>query len=152
VWRRVVGWFYLSEADIRDPSTHWTYLGICLFLLVTPIFLSSSGSDHVTVLGHRVPGACLSRELFHTTCPGCGLTRSFVALTHGRVRESLAFHRLGIALYLFFVWQAFYRLHCLHKRCKGISPRLLRFQSILALVMIAALIVNWGVGLSCGGN
>jgi hypothetical protein len=80
------------------------------------------------------------------------MTRSFVALTHGRIRDALAFHRLGIALYAFFLWQAGYRLYCLRKRCVGIPHSLLRVQSALGFGMVALLVVNWFVGLFIGGN
>ncbi len=150
--RRVVAWFYISEADVRHPSTHWTYLGICLVFVLLPAFLSSPDPDHVACGGLSLPGTCLSRELFHTACPGCGLTRSFVALTHGRFRESLSLHRLGIALYLFFLWQIAYRLYCLRRRCQDIPRPLLGLQSAFGFGMIAALFVNWLIGLWVGGN
>jgi len=151
-FRRVVGWFHISEADVRNPSTHWTYLGICLVLVVLPAFLSNSDPAHISFLGVRVPGSCLSRELFHADCPGCGLTRSFVALTHGRFRESLSLHRLGLVLYLFFLWQIAYRLYCLRQRCANLPAGLLRLQSWLGFGMVAALLANWAVGLFVGGN
>jgi hypothetical protein len=150
--RKVFDWFYVSEADVRDMSTHWWYLGICLFMTVLPAFMAQSGSEHVQFLGLQLPGSCMSRELFGTTCPGCGLTRSFVALTHGRFQESLSLHRLGIVLYLFFVWQMAYRIYCLRKHGVGIPRRLCRVQSFLGMGMFVALLANWGIGLFVGGN
>jgi len=150
--RRAVSWFYLSEADVRHPSTHWTYLLICLFLTALPVLLTCPDPAHLALFGIPIPETCLSRKLFHSPCPGCGMTRSFVALTHGRFAESVAFHRLGIALYLFFVWQIIYRLYCIRTRCAHRHHRLLRFQSMLGLGMVVALLLNWAVGLGVGGN
>jgi hypothetical protein len=152
VLRRIVGWFYLSEADVRDVATHRWYLGICLFLTVLPVFMANSAPGHVMFFGLELPGSCMSRELFGTTCPGCGLTRSFVVLTHGQFRESLALHRLGFVLYLFFLWQIVYRCYCIHKRGAGIPLRLCRLQSYLGMGMVFALLANWGIGLFLGGN
>lgn len=152
VLRGVVGWFHISEADVRSPSTHWTYLGICLVLVLLPAFLSSSDSACVSLFGLRVPGSCLSRELFHADCPGCGLTRSFVAVTHGQFGESFSLHRLGLVLYLFFLGQIAYRVYCLRKRCANLPAALLRLQSWLGFGMVTALLANWAIGLFVGGN
>jgi Protein of unknown function (DUF2752) len=46
---------------------------------------------------------CLLRLSSGIDCPGCGLTRSFVALSHGAVLESFHYHWLGPPLYLFFL-------------------------------------------------
>lgn len=150
--RRVIAWFYVSEADLRDPSTHWAYLCICLSLVVLPAFMSCPDQAHVSFLGLSVPGFCLSREWFGTLCPGCGLTRSFVALTHGRFRESLGFHRLGFVFYLFLLWQAGYRLYCIRARCVHIPARLCRVQSVLGFGVVVGLLLNWGIGLMTGSN
>ena len=45
-----------------------------------------------------LPVMCGSRAFFGVECPGCGLTRSFVALAGGDFAESLAFHRVGWVL------------------------------------------------------
>jgi hypothetical protein len=48
----------------------------------------------------RVAGPpCLSRVLFHVSCPGCGLTRSLVALWHGDLLTSFRYHPLGPPLF-----------------------------------------------------
>ncbi|MBW3622934.1 MAG: DUF2752 domain-containing protein [Armatimonadetes bacterium] len=43
---------------------------------------------------------CPSRLLLHLPCPGCGLTRSWVALWHGDLLASFRYHPLGMALFL----------------------------------------------------
>jgi hypothetical protein len=43
----------------------------------------------------ELPVACAFRRNLGFACPGCGLTRSWVALGRGDVAASIAFHRLG---------------------------------------------------------
>lgn len=46
---------------------------------------------------------CLLKSLSGLDCPGCGLTRSFIALSHGKVGQGFHYHWLGPPLYIFFV-------------------------------------------------
>ena len=56
-----------------------------------------------------VPHLCWSQSVAQFTCPGCGITRSIISMTHGSLDESLRFHRLGWALWLTFALQIPYR-------------------------------------------
>lgn len=46
---------------------------------------------------------CLFKNLFQTDCPGCGLTRSFVAIGRGQLMQAWKFHPGGLFLYAFFL-------------------------------------------------
>ena len=50
--------------------------------------------------GAPLSSPCLSRALFHVDCPFCGMTRSFVALAHGRLGAALDFHPAGPRLFV----------------------------------------------------
>lgn len=43
---------------------------------------------------------CAFRLLLGVDCPGCGLGRSIIALLHGRLEESVAWHPMGVVLVL----------------------------------------------------
>lgn len=45
---------------------------------------------------------CLFRETTGIPCPLCGLTRSFVSLSHGNVERAFRYHPLGPIVYLAF--------------------------------------------------
>jgi hypothetical protein len=91
-----------------------------------------------------VPGTCLSRELFHVDCPGCGLTRSIILLGRGEWRASWNLHHLGWLMALAIVGQIPYRILCL-RRCRPVLGTLV--PRVCALVLIFLLIANWLVGL-----
>jgi hypothetical protein len=42
---------------------------------------------------------CVFRNTFGIPCPGCGLTRSFAAISHGQLAAALRSHPLGILIY-----------------------------------------------------
>ena len=48
-----------------------------------------------------LPTLCWSQLLFHRECPGCGLTRSFLALGRGSLAEAERLNPLGPILFLF---------------------------------------------------
>ena len=50
--------------------------------------------------GEPIGGTCPARALLGVDCPLCGMTRSFVALAHGRLGAALDFHPAGPFLML----------------------------------------------------
>ncbi|HEY3319304.1 MAG TPA: DUF2752 domain-containing protein [Planctomycetota bacterium] len=146
--------FYVERAITPDASTHRTYLWITIVLLAGPFLLSvRPGAEHsLGFFGLQLPPLCASKYLFHTECPGCGLTRAFVLLTHGQFRESLRCHRAGILVYAFFLYQLFFRVALLRKPDLCRSEPLTSFQHFSALTTIAALIINWCAALLLGSN
>lgn len=60
-----------------------------------------------------LPDVCMMQRAFGVDCPGCGLTRSIICLTQGRIADSLAMHRLGWLVLALLILQVPYRLWCL---------------------------------------
>jgi hypothetical protein len=52
------------------------------------------------------PVVCLFRRVTGLPCPSCGLTRSWQAAGHGRLRQAVAFHPLGPLTMLAAAWLA----------------------------------------------
>ena len=153
--RRIAGFFISTDKTIpSDPGAHWTYLAIVLVMLILPFFITPApeGDEDLALLGVRMPPSCPSRRFLNARCPGCGLTRSFTLLTHGRFGDAVKLHRIGIPLYLFFAYQVVFRILCLRRPEIVNSPRVKNVQHYTALVMIGLLVVNWIVGLATGQN
>jgi hypothetical protein len=66
-------------------------LGFVAFVAVAR-FLAGSG----------LQGFCLFRTVLGIDCPGCGITRSVVALFSGHLSESWQLHHAGIAVVAYF--------------------------------------------------
>lgn len=78
--------------------------GVAVALLLDPVAL---GSGRLSFGGFTLPGLCAFYELTGIPCPGCGLTRSWVAAVHGGLGGSFAHHPLGWLVLLYVLAQGF---------------------------------------------
>ncbi|MGD9637130.1 MAG: DUF2752 domain-containing protein, partial [Pirellulales bacterium] len=132
-------------AQARDR--HWTmlWLSAAIVLLAFLLRTDSGGRVGPTWLPSiKLPEMCGSRALFGIECPGCGLTRSFIALAHGDLAGSLAYHRVGWLLALAVLLQFPYRVWMLREMRTGIVER--TWPTWFGRVLIAALVGNWLLG------
>jgi hypothetical protein len=79
--------------------------------------------------------------MFGIDCPGCGLTRSFVALAGGEFRQSFNFNRVGWLLALAVAAQLPYRAYAIWELQHRAVPR--PWLAWLGYLVIAALVINW---------
>ena len=81
------------------PFPRLKQLPIAFFLTAAVLGLSLALPlpRHGLIAG--VPSVCPFFNLTGLPCPGCGLTRSFVSVGHGHVREAFAWHPLGPLLF-----------------------------------------------------
>jgi len=98
-------------------------------------------------IGH-MPALCPFFLATGLPCPGCGLTRAFVCIGHGRLSESLHWHPLGLLVYLSFVvlW-AYYGLYVFKReRPYFVPPRvksILGYGAVVLLVGTGFLRIAW---------
>jgi len=92
----------------------------------------------------RLPVLCAFRRMTGVPCPGCGLTRSWVALAGGHLQRSLSFHRMGWLVMLYVALQAL--RHGLWLLVPGMRTLLDRWGRRLdwGLLLLAILLfLNW---------
>ena len=90
---------------------------------------------------HPFPHTCMSRSLFDTGCPGCGLTRSFIYLAEGDWTASVRAHACGWLLALTVLLQLPYRTMAL--LCPGRLPFGRRLPTLIGYSLICVLIGAW---------
>lgn len=71
--------------------------------------LSDQGRVVLPWVELSLPELCYWKRYFGTNCPGCGLTRSFVALGHGEWSAAWRFNSAGWLLFAAVVFQLPYR-------------------------------------------
>ena len=130
--------------DCRSARVHHqTMLVMALLVIAAAFLLRRTGTNEITLVWPHVklPPLCASRALFGVDCPGCGLTRSVVALAAGDVRESFRYHRLGWLFAITIVGQIPYRLYALRATRGGAVQQ--TWPNVFAYILFVALIVNW---------
>lgn len=82
----------------------------------------------------RLPNVslCWFRRLTGLPCPGCGLSRGFCAISHGRFADAWDFNPFSFLFYP--ACLAVIILRCLHRRFPGLAARLFGWRGIAAAV------------------
>ena len=144
--------FHTDQSAGHDRTNHIVYLALSLLFVLLPFAMElGPAKSALSLFGRwRLPSSCMTEQWFSSKCPGCGLTRSFVAVAYGQWRASLAYHRLGLLLYAFFVSQVGFRIYALCRLDRPLPRRVQSIQYILGMTMVAALLLNWGIGLFLG--
>ncbi len=92
-----------------------------------------------------LPESCPSKLLWGFPCPGCGLTRSFVAMSRGEVLRAHRFNAMGPVLFVLCVLQVPYRI-CRRRELgsEGFGPsRLDRAVRPLLWTVLIGFLVTW---------
>ncbi|MBN1441612.1 MAG: DUF2752 domain-containing protein [Planctomycetes bacterium] len=125
--------------DVR--SIQWNdirVLALGLAVLSAGLLLDTD-ADRVSLGGRALPGSCVWSSVCDGGCPGCGLTRSVVALCHLRWRQSLSLHPAGGLIVAAILLEISYRLSRLLGRGDGVRLRWIPSASRAAMVAALAL-------------
>lgn len=139
-----------AEMD-HSLSNHLTGVAIIGILLVLPFCLSfghtpTADAPRVSFYGFALPAMCMSEKLFGVHCPGCGMTRSFVAFAHGNWREAFRQHRLGPLVYLYLL--ALFVLHAYGAvtNRRALPRPLVHAHHWGGMAVVILLLLNWILG------
>jgi hypothetical protein len=137
----------VSSEPGAPRNHHRAMLAVAVAIIVLAAVLDVSPGERVAIRGlsaYPLPHLCMSRSLLGMSCPGCGLTRSFVHLAHGRWREAWHVHRLGWLLAGLVVVQIPYRGMILTRLMRPLGSRAAQW---LAFGLVGLLVANWGLTL-----
>jgi len=115
-------------------------------VLVLAAVLSVSGGTQVLlpIVDLPLPELCTLRRFTGINCPGCGLTRSFIALAHGDVRSAWIFNPAGVFWFAAIAFQVPYRSYQLWRIRRGLDELSFPRGAPFALLVLAvATLSQW---------
>ena len=123
-------------------------LALCAAAVLVSRLMHLNGEDEVSFTSNRalvLPNLCAFRALSGLNCPGCGLTRSFIALSHGDLREGWRFNPVGLLVYALVLLQFPYRAMRLLSPSVYVrtEPREQLLWPVVTTGFVALLAVNW---------
>jgi RsiW-degrading membrane proteinase PrsW (M82 family) len=125
---------------------HATYLLLAICVLGLAKLLTVDAQDHVVipVLNLQLPETCASRQIIGYPCPGCGLTRGFIALLHGQWRQAWHYNPGVYSVLLLVIIQIPYRVVKIRCAQLGVSEKQFsRAGELLILATVFLLLCQW---------
>lgn len=134
-----------------DPIYHGVLLALCTAVVCLAFVLNVRSGSQVLVpfLGTPLPELCTFRRLTGAGCPGCGMTRCFIALAHGELRTAWSYNPAGLLFFALIVFQVPFRSIQLWRIRKGLPELQTGWLGQIVLVLLAsAMIGQWLLRLS----
>lgn len=136
-----------NSRAMNTVSYHATWLLLALAVGAAALLMSVQ-EDGVGVglpLVGRLPEMCMMKMNLGVSCPGCGLTRSFIALAAGDVESAWRYNPVGLLLFGVLLYQIPYRLIALACLARGatFSGHSSRVSSAIIFLLVGGLIAQW---------
>lgn len=135
-------------AELSRPSTwhHWVFLVMASGVVAASLACSIRGREQVIlpILNTAVPGSCTFRRLTDLPCPGCGMTRAFISLAHGRLADAWSFNPAALVFFAVVVFQIPYRIFQISRIRRGLAEhRFVAFDHWVLVGVVVILLVQW---------
>ena len=108
---------------------------------------SSDGRVSDPWFGIRVPNLCALKRTTGYDCPGCGLTRCFIAMGHGQWGRAFQYHPVGTAMFVVVAAQIPYRAIQLWRLARGKNDLDHAALWAIPVLIVAAMVVQWILGM-----
>lgn len=146
-------WCYKQTSSLDEPMNQKKtakknrfeilVLAASLFAIVMSFYLVIlKGSVHIPVDGGmQIPETCFIKTVTGINCPTCGLTRCFIAISHGSFAAAAGFNPGGIIAYIYVLFQIPYRIMRIFK--KGNIRIMQKVNYVFTVITGSALLLSW---------
>ena len=143
-------WSSHETAPTRGRTPDWlfhvTWLVLPALAIGLSVVLEIRGTRQVIVpvINQPLPELCSFRRMLGIDCAGCGLTRSFISIGHGRLADAWSYHPAGLVLYAMAAFQLPYRSVQLWRLSRGQRElRMGKSANGLVFTLAVFLLVVW---------
>ena len=133
------------QVDTEVMWMHGLFFWMALAVIGVSFLLRSEGQESVFFPGAKqaIPELCTSKRIFGLPCPGCGLTRAFVSISHGQFVRAWRFNPASFLLYPFiFVHIPWHAMQYWLIRKRGYSAQL-PYVHFFPIAIAIVLLVHW---------
>lgn len=109
-----------------------------IIILCTPILAFLL----ILFLSHTLEYECIFRKYFDFRCAGCGITRSFYALIHLHILDSLYYNILTIPIIGMFIYYVYLNIKDIKNHTNDTFKVLLKFWQKYYMVIIIAILIT----------
>ncbi len=125
----------MNKINLTRPMVHCRAIGLVFLIFVVSLSLPIRWLENTPL--------CFIRWMTGFSCPGCGLTRSFVHFFHGNFIQSFSMNILGPLMILWLIYYAFYHALLLKKQ-GGLSFKFnTKFNKIFSYCFILLFFGQW---------
>jgi len=124
---------------------HAFFFLMALAVIGMSFIMRAEGPQSVFLPGvdFALPELCTAKRVFGVPCPGCGLTRSFVSISHGQFGRAWSFNPASFLLYPFVFaqipWNAM-QFWLIRRRGYGVQVPYIHF---IPIAIAGALLLQW---------
>lgn len=124
---------------------HWAFLGLSLIVIAISFVLRADDQRGILVpgTGNSLPAMCSSRMMFGIECPGCGMTRAFLAISQGRWSRAWELNRVSFLVYAFVLGQIPWHAVQIFRIRRGWPPLYWFAIYFIPMGLAILLTVNW---------
>ena len=129
---------------------HGTMLAMAIVIVLgSAVLRIRDGRDVIVpIVEQPLPGTCTFQHVTGIPCPGCGLTRSFISLAHGRLRDAWNYNPAGMFFFALVAFQIPYRVAQIARLRRGLPEyRLGGWENWLLVGLVAVLLIQWGAAI-----
>lgn len=112
-----------------------------LNILISNIILVAIFSTISITQFNTLPHLCISKYLFNTDCPGCGITTGLFEFFHFKLRTAYISNPVSIVIGLFIITQVIIRIIVLYKR--KYATTIIRHSALMSRSIILLLLLNY---------
>jgi hypothetical protein len=135
-------WNRYARSEIR---LHTLFFGMAAIVLLMSLLMTSQGERTVFLPGFRsaMPETCTSRRIFGIECPGCGMTRAFISISHGQFSRAWQFNRASFVVYFFVAVQIPWHSIQIWRLKRNRRPIQWPYVYLLPIAVVVVMTVNW---------
>jgi hypothetical protein len=128
-----------------ELGLHGLFLLMAVVVLGLSLALRTDEQRGIYIPGTAIimPPTCTSRALYGVECPGCGMTRAFVAISRGQFNRAWELNRASFVVYVFVLAQIPWQTIQIYRRSKGWPPMLWTPIFWIPIGLSVILVVNW---------